>query len=137
MKRTSTLWPALILTLGAYAAPALAQTPSPAPPKLDKIEEIGDDSITINSKPEAAHQITQKRSEDGRITEETVKSGPSTYTVHTAPPTGTAMPGDAMSHTNRGPQWTVLQFDLGKKKKTEKDEDSSAGAPPPPPPATK
>ncbi|WP_295995555.1 hypothetical protein [Rugamonas sp.] len=129
MKRSAYLWPALLLALSAHVA--TAQPPSAAPPKLEKIEDTGDDAITVNARQAPAHEITQKR-EGGVITEETVKSGPSTYTVHTAPVNGNTMPGDTFGRTNHGPQWTVMQFDLGKKKKASKEEDASAddNAPP-------
>jgi len=136
MKRTYSLWPALVLTLCAHAA--LAQQgqqkpPSDAPPQLEKIEEIGDDSITVTAKPAPERQITEKRDNGGRVTEVKVKSGPSTYTVRPANPTGTALPGDAVGSANRGPMWTVLEFDSKKKKKAAEDEGSSDTDAPPPP----
>ena len=48
MTRISHLWPALLLTLSAHAAMAQS-TPSQAPPKLEKIEEVGDDAITVTA----------------------------------------------------------------------------------------
>jgi len=129
MKRTLTLLPALVLTLIAHGAMA-QQKPSEAPPKLEKIEEIGDDSITVTAKPTPERQITEKR-EGGRVTEVKVKSGPSTYTVRPNNPTGTALPGDAVGSANRGPMWTVKEFDIGKKKKTTEEDASATDAPPP------
>ena len=56
MTRTSLLWPALLLALGANA---FAQsTPSQAPPKLEKLEEVADDPITVTAKPAPERQIT-------------------------------------------------------------------------------
>jgi hypothetical protein len=130
MKRTSPLWPALLLTLGAHAA--FAQSPpSQAPPKLEKIEEVADDGITVTAKP-AETRITEKRDNSGNVTEATVKSGPSTYTLRPNHPTGTALPGDGMSGNLRGAQWTILEFDLGKKKKktAEQDAEPDNNAPP-------
>jgi hypothetical protein len=124
MTRISTLWPALLLTLSAHTAFAQS-TPSQAPPKLEKIEEIADDPITVTAKPTQESKITEKRDNSGNVTEATVKSGPSTYTLKPNRPVGTSVPGDAMSGNNRGPQWTVMEFDLGKKKKTTKEEDGS------------
>lgn len=127
--RTPTVWPALLLSLCAHVA--LAQSPSAAPPKLEKIEEIADDAITVTAKPAPERQITEKR-EGGRVVEVKVKSGPSTYTVRPNNTTGTALPGDAMSGNSRGPQWTVMEFDLGKKKKKTEEESATDAATPPP-----
>lgn len=130
MTRTSLLWPALLLTLSAHSV--LAQTtPSQAPPKLEKIEEIADDPITVTAKPAPEHQITEKRV-GGQVVEATVKSGPSTYTLKPNHPAGTALPGDALGSANRGPQWTVMEFDLGKKKKKTTEEDGTPDTTAPP-----
>jgi hypothetical protein len=130
MTRTSSLLPALFLSLCVHAA--YAQAPSAAPPKLEKIEEIADDSITVTAKPAPERQITEKR-EGGRVTEAKVKSGKSTYTVKPNTPAGSALPGDAVGSANRGPQWTVMEFDLGKKKKKTADEEAADTSAPPPP----
>ena len=134
MKRTLTLWTALALSLSAHTALAQQQTkPSDAPPKLEKIEEVGDDSINVTAKPTPERQITEKRDNGGRVTEVKVKSGPSTYTVRPANTTGTALPGDAVGSANHGPMWTVLEFDSKKKKKAAEDEGSTDTEAPPPP----
>lgn len=137
MKRISPLWPALLLTLSAQAA--LAQsTPSQAPPKLEKIEEVADDAVTITSKQQQKSdtQITERRDNSGNPVETTVKSGPSTYTLSHKQPTGTALPGDRTAGPLRGAQWTVMEFDLGQKKKKAADEEAGdTSAPPAPPPA--
>ncbi|ELX12621.1 hypothetical protein Jab_1c12360 [Janthinobacterium sp. HH01] len=131
MMRTTTLLPALLLTLAAHTA--LAQsTPSQAPPKLEKIEEMADDPITVTAKPAQERQITEKRDNSGQVVEATVKSGPSTYKVKPNHPAGTALPGDAMGSANRGPQWTVMEFDIGKKKKKTTEEDGSTDTAAPP-----
>ena len=124
--RTSQFWPVLMLSLCAVAATASAQTP----PKLDPIEEV-DTPITVTTKPGNERQITEKR-EGGVVTQATVRSGPSTYTVKPNNPRGTALPGDATGVGNRGPQWTVLEFDLGKKKKQKEGEPVEDDVPPPP-----
>ena len=131
MTRISTLWPALLLTLSAHTAFAQS-TPSQAPPKLERIEEIADDPITVTAKPAPESKITEKRDNSGNVTEATVKSGPSTYTLKPNRPAGTSLPGDATAGNNRGPQWTVMEFDLGKKKKktTEEEGGSDNTAPP-------
>lgn len=126
--RTSTFWPVLILALSSYAQ---AQTPSSAPPKLDKIEDV-DTPITVTTKPGNERNITEKR-EGGRVTEATVKSGPSTYTVRANKLNSTALPGDAAGSANRGPLWTVKEFDIGKKKTKQREEDADDAPAPPPP----
>lgn len=143
MTRSSLLWSALLLTLGAHSAYAQStpaqSTPAQTPPKLEKIEDMGDDPVTVTSKQGQEKQITEHRDNSGNVTEATVKSGPSTYTLKPNRPVGTALPGDALSGNTRGPQWTVLEFDLGKKKKKTADEDSApdSNTPPPPAPAVK
>jgi hypothetical protein len=130
--RLSTIWPVLILAL-SNAAMAQAQAPSDAPPKLDKIDEI-DTPITVSNTPKEK-TVSEKRDNSGRVTEAKVKSGPSTYTVKPKnTTTSTALPGDAAGMANRGPQWTVMEFDLGKKKTKQKEDEGDDNVPPPPPP---
>lgn len=129
--RPSTIWPVLLLTLSSAVQ---AQTPSAAPPKLDKIEDI-DTPITVTNKNGKERPVSEKRDNSGRVTEVKVKSGSTSYTVK--PPntrTSTALPGDAAGQANRGPQWTVMEFDLGKKKTKQKDDEADDSAPPPPAP---
>ena len=135
MKRISPLWPALLLTLSAHTAFAQS-TPSQAPPKLEKIEEA-DDPVTISSKQQAESKITERRDNSGNVVEATVKSGPSTYTLRPNHPVGTSVPGDAMSGAPRGAQWTLFEFDLGKKKKAPENDAASDNNPPPQPPPAK
>jgi hypothetical protein len=135
MKRTSPLWPALILTLCAHTA--LAQNkPSETPPKLEKLEEVTDDGITVTAKP-AETQISERRDNSGNVVETTVKSGPSTYTLRPNHPASTALPGDRTGGNLRGAQWTVMEFDLGQKKKKAPEEEAADTSTPPPPPAVK
>ena len=127
--RTSTIWPVLIFALCGVAQ---AQTPAATPPKLDKIEDV-DTPITVTTKPAAERNISEKR-EGGRVTQATVKSGPSTYTVKPKDTASTtALPGDAAGSANRGPQWTVMEFDIGKKKTKQKEGEAAEDAPAPPP----
>jgi len=128
MMRTPTLWKFLALPLLAVAAVAGAQTPakpSDAPPQLERIDEMGEAPITVT--PQAPkQQITEKR-EGGAVTEVKVTTGGSTY--YMKPSAG----GDlANSGTLRGPQWKVLEFDLGKKKQKQNEEEA-ADVPAPPP----
>ena len=135
MLRTSSSWKILFLCLLAGAGHVNAQqTPSSAPPKLERIEEGSDTPITVTPQTSNQKKITEKR-EGGRVTEVQVKSGKSTYIMKPNVPAGNAQPGDAQSSAIRAPQWQVMEFDLGKKKKTEPREDETPAAPVPPPPA--
>jgi hypothetical protein len=130
-----------ILLLGMLAHVSLAQaqqTPSSAPPKLERIEEGSEAPITVTPQQRNANQITEKR-EGGRVTEVEVKSGKSSYTMKANPPGAISQPGDATGSTLRPPQWKVLEFDLFKKKQKEGEEADAgtAAAPPPPPPSKK
>jgi hypothetical protein len=129
-----------ILLLGMLAHVSLAQaqqTPSSAPPKLERIEEGSEAPITVTPQQRNANQITEKR-EGGRVTEVEVKSGKSSYTMKANPPGAIAQPGDATGSTLRPPQWKVLEFDLFKKKQKEGEEaDAGTAAAPPPPPSKK
>ena len=130
MMRISQFRQALALTLLAFACAAGAQAPARTPP-LEKIEETADAPITVTTKPESEKKITEKR-EQGKVTEVKVTTGKSTYYLKPNTPAGSAVPGDAVGSANRGPQWQVLEFDLGKKKKTQSEQDAADEAPPPP-----
>ena len=131
MMRTSPY--VLALTLLAHAASVSAQANAPAPQKLEKIEETGESPITVTARPGGESKITEKR-EQGKVTEVKVTSGASTYSLKPNTPAGSALPGDAVGSANRGPQWQVMEFDLGKKKKTQSEQE--AADTPPPTPAT-
>lgn len=128
---------ALLLLSGAALAqqspPTPAPKPSQAPPKLEVIEEGSDTPITVTPRKQGGAKITEKKV-GGVVTEVKVQSGKSHYTLKPNVPAGNAQPGDGQSSTLRAPQWTVLEFDLGKKKKTDKEEVAEQ-APVPPPPA--
>ncbi|QYF94469.1 hypothetical protein KY495_04430 [Massilia sp. PAMC28688] len=133
MLRTSTMWKLLSLCLLAPAGVAVAQQqPSPTPPKLEVLEDAPntkDGRITVTPPPkQPATRITEKK-EGGRVTEVTVKSGKSEYTMKPNIPAGNAQPGDAQSSAIRAPQWTILEFDLNKRKKAEAE--ATVDAPPP------
>ena len=137
MLRTSTRWKVLSLCLLAHASIASAQQAgavSSAPPKLERIEEGSDTPITITPQKSPQTKITEKK-EQGRVTEVTVKAGPSTYTMKPNVPAGNAQVGDGTSNSIRAPQWTVLEFDLSKKKKKDPEDMPASSAPPPAPPA--
>jgi len=136
--RTSPFRPALLslslcTVLLAFAGAASAQAPNQAPPKMDKLDD-SDTPITVTTKPGSDKKIVEKR-ENGRVTEATVTSGPSTYTVKANNINSTAQPGDALGSGNRGPQWTVMEFDIGKKKKKQRDGEAEDDSTTPPPAA--
>ncbi|MET0264762.1 MAG: hypothetical protein ABW202_04040 [Duganella sp.] len=133
MKPIFSLLPALLFTLGAHAV--AQNTPSQAPPKLDKIEEFSDDAVNIKSnQSQQGTQINDRRDNNGNIVETNVTSGPSTYKVRPVHPAGVGPVGEGPGPAIRGAQWTVMEFGPGKKKKAE---DDSADAPPPPAPPAK
>lgn len=120
-----------LLALAGYAN--AQQTPSSAPPKLERIEEGSDTPITVTPQASQQKKITEKK-EGGRVTEVQVKTGKSSYIMKPNVPAGNAQPGDGQSSAIRAPQWQVLEFDLGRKKKnTEPREDETPAAPAPPP----
>lgn len=124
---------ALLLALAAGSASAQSGTP----PKLEPVQDT-DTPITVTPKSGRDGTTTTVRREGGRITEETVHAGGSTYTVKPASPNSTQLPGDAGGPKVRGPQWTVMEFDIAKKQK-QRSADAAAAAenaadvPPPPP----
>jgi hypothetical protein len=135
MLRTSSIWKIFSLCLLAHLSLAQAQqTPSSAPPKLERIEEGSDAPITIAPKASRGQAKIVEKKEGGRVTEVTVQSGKSTYIMKPNIPPGNAQPGDAESSAIRAPQWKVLEFDIGKKKQKERQEEAAASVPPPPPP---
>ena len=133
------LLPALLLALATSAASAQTGTP----PKLEPVPE-SDTPITVTPKSERG-TTTKVQRDGGRIVQETVQAGGSTYTVKPANPNSTQLPGDAGGPQVRGPQWTVMEFDIAKKQKQRSADaaaaaaaDNAAEVPPPPPmpPAT-
>ena len=130
-----------ILLLGMLATVSLAQaqeTPSSAPPKLERIEEGSGTPITVTPKQRndanrSGTNINEKR-EGGRVTEVEVTTGGSSYTMKGAAPGSAAQTGDATGSTLRPPQWKVMEFDLFKRKQkaVEEVDAGTANAPPPP-----
>ena len=137
MARSNFVWNLLLLGVLAQASLAQAQqTPSSAPPKLERIEEGSDTAITVTPQQSNAAKITERR-DNGRTTEVQVTTGKSSYTMKGNPPGAVSQPGEGSGSSLRPPQWTVLEFDFGKKKQKELDEaaaSATADAPPPPPP---
>lgn len=136
----------LVAPVGLAAAQSQQAPARPAqtPPQLERIEP-GSDTPATTIPPRERTRITEKRGNNGAVTEVEVQSGPSRYTMKPNVPPGNAQPGDAQSSAIRAPQWTVLEFDIGNKKKQEAAEETAptpapakAGVPPradaPPPP---
>lgn len=130
----ATQFAAIVLALAAGSASAQSGTP----PKLEPVPDT-DTPITVTPKSNRENSTTVRR-EGGRITEETVQAGGSTYTVKPANPNSTQLPGDAGGPQVRGPQWTVMEFDIAKKQKQRSADaaaaaaaDNAAEVPPPPP----
>jgi hypothetical protein len=123
MLRTSSRLKLLSVCLMAHAGLAAAQTqqqaparPAQTPPQLERIEP-GSDVPTTTIPPSERTRITEKRSNDGTVTEVEVQSGKSRYIMKPNVAAGNAQPGDAQSSSIRAPQWQVLEFDIGNPKK--------------------
>lgn len=156
MLRTSLCLKLLTLSLSIPAGVALAQQQMPAqpgqqpgqqqtqtqtqtqqqtqpqqrgqqPPQTERIEP-GSDTPATTIPPKEGTRITEKRDNRGQVTEVEVQSGPSRYTLRPNTQVGTAQPGDVLS-SQRGPQWTVKEFDFGNPKKQGATEQPVAPAP--------
>ncbi|MCC2958705.1 hypothetical protein LK542_24135 [Massilia sp. IC2-477] len=140
MLRTSSRLKLLTLCLLAHAGLAAAQTqqqapaqqarPSQAPPQLERIEP-GSDVPTTTIPPRERTRITEKRGNDGSVTEVEVQSGKSRYIMKPNVAPGNAQPGDAQSNSIRAPQWQVMEFDFGNPKKQAADPATAAPSPAP------
>lgn len=152
MLRTSLCLKLLTLSLTIPAGAALAQQQMPAQPgqqpgqqqtqtqqqtqpqqrgqqqpQTERIEP-GSDTPATTIPPKEGTRITEKRDNRGQVTEVEVQSGPSRYTLRPNTQVGTAQPGDVLS-SQRGPQWTVKEFDFGNPKKQGATEQPVAPAP--------
>lgn len=105
-----------------------AQRPSEAPPQLERIEP-GSDVPTTTIPPRKGTVITEKRGNDGKVTEVEVQAGPSRYTMKPNVAPGNAQPGDISGSSIRAPQWQVMEFDFGNPKKKDGAEQPAAAAP--------
>lgn len=108
-------------------APA-TQRPSEAPPQLERIEP-GSDVPATTIPPRQGTRITEKRGNDGKVTEVEVQAGPSRYTMKPNVAPGNAQPGDISGSSIRAPQWQVMEFDFGNPKKKDAAEQPAAAAP--------
>jgi hypothetical protein len=139
MSRTSSVWKILLLGMLAHISLARAQqTPSSAPPQLERLEEGREAPIVVTPGQKSGKKIVEKR-EGGRTTEVQVTSGKSSYTMKANNPASIGQGGDASAGALRPPQWKVLEFDLFKKKQKQESDEAAATAeaPPPPPLPTK
>ena len=139
MLRTSSRLKLLSLCLIAHAGLAAAQSqqqapaqqrPAQTPPQLDRIEP-GSDVPATTIPPKERTRITEKRGNDGSVTEVEVQSGKSRYIMKPNVAPGNAQPGDAQSSAIRAPQWQVMEFDFGNPKKQPADPATAAPAPAP------
>jgi len=144
MLRTSSCLKLLSLCLAAHAGLAVAQTqqqtqqaseqqrarPAQTPPQLERIEP-GSDVPTTTIPPRERTRITEKRGNDGSVTEVEVQSGKSRYIMKPNVQPGNAQPGDAQSSSLRAPQWQVMEFDFGNPKKQTADPNAAAPMPAP------
>ncbi|MDB5960956.1 MAG: hypothetical protein JWP59_2250 [Massilia sp.] len=123
-----------LLSMLAAAGFALAQqTPSAAPPQLERIEPGSDTPVTITPKAGNKTKITQTK-DGGRVKEVQVSAGGSNYTMKGVRPGSVAEMNAQNGSTLQPPQWKVLEFDLSKKKKTDPEAagaDNTVNAPPP------
>lgn len=134
MLRTSSRLKLLALCLIAHAGLAAAQSqqqrPAQTPPQLDRIEP-GSDVPATTIPPKERTRITEKRGNDGSVTEVEVQSGKSRYIMKPNVAPGNAQPGDAQSSAIRAPQWQVMEFDFGNPKKRATDQANAAPSPAP------
>lgn len=126
----------VIACIAAYAMPFQvwaqpAGSNAPPPPQLEKLEEGEAPAVTIR-KPDQQNKITEKRAPGGKVTEIKVTSGKNTYYLRPNDSAGSAAPGDAESSPNRGAQWEVLKFDLGRRAREKKEAGAAEAAPLPP-----
>ena len=136
----------IILGTVLVTAPAIvqAQAPKAAPPTMQKLEEGEAPAVTIRAPgtpgtfgtpgtpgaPKSSKKITEKR-EQGVVTEVQVQSGKSNYRLKQSAGAGNAAAGDAQSNTVRAAQFTIKEFDLGRKPVAPNKEDASLQPAPP------
>lgn len=110
---------AALPTLGFAADNTSTNSPSSAPPTMEKLDEGLDSGVTIR-KPDNPRKITEKKA-NGKVTEINVKNGKSEYVLKPNDPAGATTRGEVQSNAVRGAQWKVMEFDLGEKKKSKKE----------------
>ena len=119
----STLLIVLASVFATLPAVTQAQANKTAPPTMQRLEEGEAPAVTIR-KSDGGKKVTEKR-EQGVVTEVQVQSGKSNYKLKQSAGAGNAAAGDAQSNTVRAAQFTVKEFDLGRKPVAEKKDDTS------------
>lgn len=125
-----------VFLLGALSAasPVVAQqTPSSAPPQLERIEPGSDTPVTITPQNKTKNKISQSK-DGGRVKEVQVSAGGSNYTMKGVRPGSVAEMNAQGGTTVQPPQWKILEFDMNKKKKSDPEaagSDNTVNAPPP------
>jgi len=134
--RTLSGWHIALACVICYATPlsTLAQQArAPEPPRLEKLEEGDEPAVTIRPSGQE-RTTTEKRAPGGKVTEVKVGSGKGAYYLKPNDQPGSAMVGDAESHSMRAPQWEILVFDLNRDVEKEQAAQAAANTPAPPPP---
>lgn len=132
--RSLKVWPiaAGFVASCATILPAAAQQGNaPPPPQMEKLEEGQEPAVTIR-KPGEERKIEEKRAPGGKVKEIKVTKGKNTYYLKPNEPAGSAQPGDQEGAANRGAQWEVMEFDLGRRKAKEGEPQQAAPAAAPP-----
>lgn len=131
--RTFTLRLSLLLCIGLTGIPVLsqAQSANAAPPTMQRLDEGDAPAVTIRPS-DTGKKITEKR-EQGVVTEVQVQSGRNSYKLKQSAGAGNAAAGDAQSNTVRAAQFTIKEFDLGRKPVVEPPQDATLQPAYPPP----
>jgi hypothetical protein len=135
--RSIKVWPiaaGLVASCATILPAAAQQGNAPPPPRLEKLEEGEEPAVTIR-KPGEERKIEEKRAPGGKVKEVKVTKGKNTYYLKPNEPAGSDQEGAA----NRGAQWEVMEFDLGRRKvkEGEPEQQAAPAAPPPAQPANK
>ncbi|GAC1407744.1 MAG: hypothetical protein NVSMB6_05870 [Burkholderiaceae bacterium] len=131
--------PLVLALVNTAAAQARAAGPSDVPPKLERLEEGEEPSVTIRKSdptpgPGSGPAVT--RDPSGTATETRVQTGVSTYYVRPNNSPGNSQPGDLQSSGNRAAQFKIKEFDLGVRKPHETADGSQTLESAPSPPVT-
>jgi hypothetical protein len=136
--RSIKVWPiaaGLVASCATILPAAAQQGNAPPPPRLEKLEEGEEPAVTIR-KPGEERKIEEKRAPGGKVKEVKVTKGKNTYYLK---PNEPAAGSDQEGAANRGAQWEVMEFDLGRRKvkEGEPEQQAAPAAPPPAQPANK
>lgn len=142
--RLGPLTPLLTLPLLAcLMSGALAQNaPAPMPPRLEPLPESQQPNLTTPApaiRPGDSDNrpgTTDLRDNSGAVVETQVRTPVSKYTVRPNRQVGNAQPGDAQSTGNRGAQFKIGEFGLGRQKKQDASPQTLPSSKSPPTPQT-